>query len=466
MLQITSYKLQKEKGFTLIELLIVVAIIGLLASAVLVGLGGFRARGRDARRIADLRETRKALELYYIKNNKYPELLPPISNPSSMVEQTPVPTTFLRVQGNKIMDGNDNEIFLRGFNDDPFHYLASKETHSTVNQDKISQYNKEYSKHYTTDSDLQEMKAMGANVIRVFISFDRLETEPFKYEESILKTINDFVDRSYKQGIYVIITLSDASESRAAIKTYGETFLLWTDPEFKKRVIAGLSYIAGSLANNPGLAGYDLVNEPEPPSGASLRSFYSEAIAAIRKVDKNHMIILERCHFNPSCSQVEFGGQYEDPNIIFSLHYYNDDYGDMTLESVRYDSKQKIEDTIKSLYGQPETRGRPLYLGEFSALWIFGEPGLQWTKDMIEIMNQYGMHWTYFMRKYQVPGGTKNGVPYDRGLYRAKEWWLKSLNEEQNKNLEVGEEQMKLLLTTENYEINSGIKKVLEDGLR
>jgi len=59
-------------GFTLIELLIVVAIIGLLASVVLVGLGGFRARGRDARRIADIRESQNALELYYTKNNKYP----------------------------------------------------------------------------------------------------------------------------------------------------------------------------------------------------------------------------------------------------------------------------------------------------------------------------------------------------------------------------------------------------------
>ncbi len=74
MLQATSCKLQKEKGFTLIELLIVIAIIGLLASVVLVGLGGFRARGRDARRIADLRETQNALELYYSKNSLYPAI--------------------------------------------------------------------------------------------------------------------------------------------------------------------------------------------------------------------------------------------------------------------------------------------------------------------------------------------------------------------------------------------------------
>jgi len=63
-----------KKGFTLIELLIVLAIIGLLASVILVGLGGFRARGRDARRIADLRETQNALELYYTQKNYYPSV--------------------------------------------------------------------------------------------------------------------------------------------------------------------------------------------------------------------------------------------------------------------------------------------------------------------------------------------------------------------------------------------------------
>jgi len=65
-------KSKREKGFTLIEILIVVAIIGILSSIVLVGLGSFRSRGRDARRVADLREVQNALELYYAKTGAYP----------------------------------------------------------------------------------------------------------------------------------------------------------------------------------------------------------------------------------------------------------------------------------------------------------------------------------------------------------------------------------------------------------
>lgn len=61
-----------RKGFTLIELLIVIAIIGILAAALLVSLGGARKAGRDARRITDLRQVQAALELYFNKCARYP----------------------------------------------------------------------------------------------------------------------------------------------------------------------------------------------------------------------------------------------------------------------------------------------------------------------------------------------------------------------------------------------------------
>ncbi len=59
-------------GFTLIELLVVIAIIGLLASVVLVSLNSARFKSRTAKRVADLSQLQKALELYYSENNAYP----------------------------------------------------------------------------------------------------------------------------------------------------------------------------------------------------------------------------------------------------------------------------------------------------------------------------------------------------------------------------------------------------------
>jgi len=84
-------KTKNKFGFTLIELLIVVAILGLLASIVLVGMGGARARARDARRISDLRETQNALELYYSATGYYPNVLANLTggNPDIGIKKLP-----------------------------------------------------------------------------------------------------------------------------------------------------------------------------------------------------------------------------------------------------------------------------------------------------------------------------------------------------------------------------------------
>jgi len=61
------------KGFTLIELLVVIAIIGILASVVLVSLNSARNKGKDARVISDVQQTRTALESGY-NGSFYPDL--------------------------------------------------------------------------------------------------------------------------------------------------------------------------------------------------------------------------------------------------------------------------------------------------------------------------------------------------------------------------------------------------------
>ncbi len=70
MLQIFAKK-SKKCGFTLIELLVVIAIIGILASIVLVSMGGARSKARDAKRQSDMRQVVTAQEMYYGDQEHY-----------------------------------------------------------------------------------------------------------------------------------------------------------------------------------------------------------------------------------------------------------------------------------------------------------------------------------------------------------------------------------------------------------
>lgn len=61
-----------SKGFTLIELLVVIAIIGLLSTLAVVALNTARAKSRDSKRVADIKQMQTALELYFTDAGTYP----------------------------------------------------------------------------------------------------------------------------------------------------------------------------------------------------------------------------------------------------------------------------------------------------------------------------------------------------------------------------------------------------------
>jgi len=67
-----NLNITNKRGFTLVEILVVAVIIALLASAVFYGYTQFARQGRDSRRVLDLSNIQKGLEVYYSRSLSYP----------------------------------------------------------------------------------------------------------------------------------------------------------------------------------------------------------------------------------------------------------------------------------------------------------------------------------------------------------------------------------------------------------
>lgn len=67
-----SISVKPRRGFTLIELMVVIAIIGTLASGVMMLFADAQRDAKDKRRISDMRQLQRAFELYYVDHQTFP----------------------------------------------------------------------------------------------------------------------------------------------------------------------------------------------------------------------------------------------------------------------------------------------------------------------------------------------------------------------------------------------------------
>ena len=67
--------IRRTNGFTLVEILITILIISILAFIIGFTLNIVKKNGADSRRITDIQQIAKALELYYDQEAKYPGTL-------------------------------------------------------------------------------------------------------------------------------------------------------------------------------------------------------------------------------------------------------------------------------------------------------------------------------------------------------------------------------------------------------
>jgi len=312
---------------------------------------------------------------------------------------------FLRTSGKNIVNGNNEEVILRGMGLGGWmlqegymmktagflgtqHELKNAIT-ALIGQSEMEAFYDAWLENYVTEADVDSMAAWGFNSIRLPMHYNLytlpIEEEPVAGEQTWLQKGFDLTDSLLKwckkNEIYLILDLHAAPGGQgknADISDYDPSKpSLWESEENKAKTVALWQKLAERYVDEEWIGGYDLINETnwEMSGNVPLKEIYLEITDSIRKVDNNHIIFIEGNWFAN-----DFTGLTPpwDNNMVYSFHKYwtHNDQG-----------------SIQWVLDIRDTHNTPLWLGES------GENSNTWFNECISLAEENSIGWAWWPYK-------------------------------------------------------------------
>lgn len=273
---------------------------------------------------------------------------------------------FLTVQEGKIVDGKGNEVLLRGVNlggwliqeswmcpvngrDRQWANLDTlKLLESRFTEEQVQTILNTYQENWITEEDIRIISEKGCNAVRVpfwYRNFMKDEqgnwiAENFDENPGFQK-LDWVIEMAGKYGMYVILDMHGCPGGQSmdhCCGTLGEN-RLYTDETCQDTMEKLWIAIAERYRDNPVVAAYDIMNEPQNNGGYEGENsydpwgrnswemsnrIYDRMIKAVRKVDQNHMITVEGIWRVSNLPNPKVMGW---TNMVYQLHLYDDDEG-------------------------------------------------------------------------------------------------------------------------------------------
>jgi endoglucanase len=216
---------------------------------------------------------------------------------------------FLHAEGTAIVDADGHPIFLKGISlgNQVWSDVALPGDHGEI--------------------DFARLAAMGANSTRFLLNYKTFEDDaaPGVYKDAGWRWIDQNIAWARANRMYLILNMHVPP---GGFQSDGEGGALWTDPRNQDRLTALWTAIARRYAAEPAIAGFGLLNEPEPTAERrQWRELAERLAAAIRSVDANHLLFVER--------PIAIAGNFkdidadlnlftiDDPNTVYEFHFYD-----------------------------------------------------------------------------------------------------------------------------------------------
>ncbi len=294
---------------------------------------------------------------------------------------------FLRTRGHDMVDENGEKVLLRGVGLGnwllPEGYMwkfqengdrprkIEKIVSDLIGPAEAAQFWRAFRDNYITEADIHRIAELGFNAVRpalnarLFLS----EGDSAVFVDEGFELLDRLVAWCKRHGIYVIIDMHGAPGGQTGANiddSPRDEPELFMDKRNQDRLVALWQKIAARYSEEPIIAAYDLLNEPLPHrSGAAARyqdqlePLYQRITAAIRAVDRKHMITLEGVDWSNDWSV--FSEPFDD-NLFYQFHYYCWDRPDL-LKDISYFLDKRNQFNTPIWVGETGEKGNTIYWG-------------------------------------------------------------------------------------------------------
>jgi endoglucanase len=341
---------------------------------------------------------------------------------------------FLKTDGKRIVDEKGNNILLRGMGLGGWmlqegymlrvekigqqQHVIRKNIADLIGVKKADAFYDAWLANHTRKIDIDSMARWGFNSIRLAMHYN-LYTLPVEKEP--IAGENTWIDKGFAMTdsllswckankMYLILDLHGAPGGQGNDLNIADRDpslpSLWQSDANKQKMMALWRKLAERYANEPWIAAYDIINEPNwgfekaddkngcnEEKNAPLRQLMMDITKTIREVDKKHIVIIEG-----NCWGNNYRGVFPlwDNNIVVSFHKY---------------WSFNNEATIKGTLDLRDQYNVPIWLGES------GENSNPWFRDAIHLMEQQNIGWAWWPLKklgYNNPLQVKMPADYQK----------------------------------------------------
>ncbi|KAN0091233.1 glycoside hydrolase family 5 protein [Tylopilus felleus] len=323
--------------------------------------------------------------------------------------------SYLTVLGTKIIDGDGNEVILRGagfggwMNMENFisGYPGCEFQIRAALMEVIGPVVKsafffdKFLEYFFQEEDAKFFKSLGLNCIRLPFNYRHFEDD---MNPRVLKQEGSTSTASLTYVHNMASTPSSTStphpEDRTRIGTPMQDRAIWLWTELAK-------YYVG----NKWIAGYNPLNEPTDPSHTTVVKFYERVYDAIRTVDTEHIIFFDGNTFASDFSH--FGDVHQKwANTAYSIHDYSV-FG-FPASPEKYVSSDEQRRRLRRSYEKKrewmDQHGLCVWNGEWGPVYVrkqydgaatdaINEQRYRVLKDQLAIYNQDRLSWSIWLYK-------------------------------------------------------------------